>query len=200
MEQTRPGVYLPIDEDDGGSYILNSKDLCLIEELPQLVRAGVTSLKIEGRAKSAYYAAVTTNAYRCALDWYAEHPDSALPSWIRDELNKISHRKYSTGFCFGGTPGQVYETGGYERDWEVIAVCTGMRDGYAVLSQRNRFFPGDVADVLEPETEPYSLPLNKIYDEDGNSVVSANHAEMTVLVPTDRKIGIGAILRKKING
>ena len=200
MEQTRPGVYLPIGEEDGGSYILNSRDLCLIEELPQLIRAGVSSLKIEGRAKSAYYAAVTTNAYRCALDWFAEHPDSALPSWIRDELDKISHRKYSTGFCFGGTPGQVYETGGYERDWEVIAVCTGMRDGYAVLSQRNRFFPGDVADVLEPGTEPYLFPLNKIYDEEGNPVASANHAEMTVLVPADQKIGTGAILRKKIDG
>lgn len=200
MEQTRPGVYLPIGEEDGGSYILNSRDLCLIEELPQLIRAGVSSLKIEGRAKSAYYAAVTTNAYRCALDWFAEHPDSALPSWIRDELDKISHRKYSTGFCFGGTPGQVYKTGGYERDWEVIAVCTGMRDGYAVLSQRNRFFPGDVADVLEPGTEPYLFPLNKIYDEEGNPVASANHAEMTVLVPADQKIGTGAILRKKIDG
>jgi putative protease len=200
MEEKRPGIYLPISEEDGGTYILNSRDLCLIEELPQLIRAGVTSLKIEGRAKSAYYAAVTTNAYRCALDWYTEHPDSALPTWIRDELDKISHRKYSTGFCLGGTPGQVYETGGYERGWEVIAVCTGMRDGYAVLSQRNRFFPGEVADVLEPGKEPYLLPMNEIYDEEGNPLTSANHAEMTVLVPTDREIGAGAILRKKIDG
>jgi putative protease len=98
MEQTRPGRYLPVAEDGDGSYFLNSRDLCMIGHIPELVRAGVSSLKIEGRAKSAYYAAVTTNAYRCALDEYAEHPETPLPGWIAEELNKISHREYSTGF------------------------------------------------------------------------------------------------------
>jgi putative protease len=198
MEQTRPGRYLPVAEDDG-SYFLNSRDLCMIGHIPELVRAGVSSLKIEGRAKSAYYAAVTTNAYRCALDEYAEHPETPLPGWIAEELNKISHREYSTGFYFGGTPGQVYENGGYVRGWEVIAVCEGMRDGFAMLSQRNRFFPGDTADVLEAGAAPYELPLEELFDADRNPLECANHAEMTVLVRADRPVARGAIFRKRIN-
>jgi putative protease len=199
MEQTRPGRYLPVAEDGDGSYFLNSRDLCMIGHIPELVRAGVSSLKIEGRAKSAYYAAVTTNAYRCALDEYAEHPETPLPGWIAEELNKISHREYSTGFYFGGTPGQVYENGGYVRGWEVIAVCEGMRDGFAMLSQRNRFFPGDTADVLEAGAAPYELPLEELFDADRNPLECANHAEMTVLVRADRPVARGAIFRKRIN-
>lgn len=200
MEETRPGRYLPVAGDDGGTYILNSRDLCMIGHIPELARAGVNSLKIEGRAKSAYYAAVTTNAYRCALESFAKHPDMPLPAWIPDELEKISHREYGTGFYFGGTPGQVYENGGYVRGWEVIAVCEGMRGDFAVLSQRNRFFRGDTADVLEPGAMPYLLPLNELYDGDGNPLECANHAEMTVLVRTERPVRKGAIFRKKIGG
>ena len=200
MEQTRPGVYLPVEEDSGGSYILNSRDLCLIKSLPELARAGVNSLKIEGRAKSSYYAAVATNAYRCALDWYAENPGSKLPDWIPEELNKISHREYSTGFCLGTAPGQIYGNGGYVRGWEIIAVCMGMRGSYAVLSQRNRFFRGDVTDILEPGVPPYQLTLSELYEENGTPLECANHAEMTVLVRTDRNIPEGAVLRKKIDG
>lgn len=200
MEQTRPGVYLPIEEEGGGSYILNSRDLCLIKSLPELIRAGVSSLKIEGRAKSSYYTAVTTNAYRCALDWYAENPGSELPEWILEELNKISHREYSTGFCLGSVPGQIYENGGYIRGWEIIAVCIGMRDGYAVLSQRNRFFRGDVADILEPGLQPYQVTLSELYEDDGTPLECANHAEMTVLLRLNRNIQKGSVLRKKIGG
>lgn len=199
MEQTRPGQYLPVSEDGEGTYILNSRDLNLIRQIPKLVQAGVASLKIEGRAKSAYYAAVTANAYRRALDAYAEDPEAPLPEWIPQELEKISHREYSTGFFCGGTPGQVYETGGYVRGWEVIAVCRGMRGGYAVLSQRNRFFRGDTADVLEPGTVPYEVPLEEIFDAEQNPLEFANHAEMTVLLRTEHPIAEGALLRKKIN-
>lgn len=198
MEETRPGRYMPVLEDGGGSYILNSKDLCMVGHVPELVRAGVGSFKIEGRAKSAYYTAVTTNAYRHALDEYARCPDASLPEWILQEPEKISHREYGTGFYFGGEPGQVYENGGYVRGWEQIAVCRGMRDGCAVLSQRNRFFCGDEAEVLEPGLPPYPLRLDGITDEEGNPVESANHAQMTVLVPAERSIPQGAILRRKI--
>lgn len=200
MEQTRPGKYLPVEEDHSGTYILNSRDLCLIESIPELIRAGVDSLKIEGRAKSAYYAAVTANAYRCALDWYARNPGEKLPAWIPEELNKISHREYSSGFLLGGTPGQIYENGGYVRGWEIIAVCTGMRDGCAVLSQRNRFFRGDRAEVLEPGIPPYTIPLTEIIEEDGTPLECANHAEMCVLLRTERQISAGAVFRKKIEG
>lgn len=198
MEETRPGQYMPIAEDGSGSYILNSKDLCMIKHIPELIGAGVTSLKIEGRAKSAYYAAVVTNAYRQAIDEYIGSPESEVSPWIVDELDKISHREYSTGFYLGGEPGQVYETGGYVRKYEVIAVCEEYSDGKAVLSQRNRFFRGDVADVLESGRRPYLLPLDDLYDDNGSPVESANHAQMTVILNTQIPIAKGAILRKKI--
>lgn len=197
MEEKRPGSYMPVFEEDGGTYILNSKDLCMIGHIPELVKAGVTSLKIEGRAKSAYYVAVTTNAYRSAMDEYRRNPCGKLSPWIAEELNKISHRAYSTGFYLGEEPGQVYETGGYVRDYEVIAVCEDYCDGCAVLSQRNRFFRGDTADVLEAGKQPYQLLLEELFDADGNSIDVAPHATMTVRVKTARPVAKGAILRRR---
>jgi len=197
MEQKRPGQYFPIEEDARGTYILNSKDMCMIEHIPELAKAGVTSLKIEGRAKSAYYVSVTTNAYRCAIDEFRRNPEKPVSPWIVEELNKISHRAYSTGFYLGGEPGQETATGGYVRDYEVIAICEGYEDGVARLSQRNRFFRGDVADVLEAGKPPYLLPLEELTDADGCPIESAPHATMTVFAKTSCPIAKGAILRKK---
>ncbi|MCI1955390.1 MAG: U32 family peptidase [Oscillospiraceae bacterium] len=197
VEETRPGRYMPVAEDGGGSYILNSRDLCMVRHIPKMARAGVGSLKIEGRAKSAYYTAVATNAYRRALDEFARDPDAPLSPWIPEELEKISHREYSTGFYLGGTPGQVSGNGGYVRGWEVIAVCEGMRGGYAVLSERNRFFRGDTASVLEPGAAPYELRLAELFDDEENPLDCANRTMMTVLVRTERPLAKGAILRKR---
>lgn len=197
METKRPGQYMPVFEDKSGTYILNSKDMCMIEHIPELAKAGVSSLKIEGRAKSAYYVAVATNAYRHAIDEYHENSEAKLSPWIAEEMNKISHREYSTGFYFGTEPGQVYSNGGYVRDYEVIAVCEDYSGGVATLSQRNRFFRGDIADVLEPGTRPYLVKLDDITDADGNAIDSAPHAMMTVRLKTDRPIAKGAILRKE---
>jgi len=197
VESKRPGQYMPISEDQSGSYILNSKDMCMIEHIPELVKAGVNSLKIEGRAKSAYYVAVVTNAYRRAIDEYLQNPDGKVSPWIVEELNKISHREYSTGFYFGTEPGQVYSNGGYVRDYDVIAVCEQYADGVSTLSQRNRFFKGDTADVLEAGNQPYSVTLNDIYDKDWNPIESAPHAMMTVFIKTDHPIAKGAILRRE---
>lgn len=119
-EKNRPGNYYPIEEDETGTYFFNSKDMCMIQHIPELVKAGVTSLKIEGRAKSAYYVSVITNAYKNALNRYIESLEKSenfkLDDWIADEVNKISHREYSTGFFFGDEPGQVYSNGGYIRN------------------------------------------------------------------------------------
>ncbi len=197
VESKRPGQYMPISEDQSGSYILNSKDMCMIEHIPELVKAGVNSLKIEGRAKSAYYVAVVTNAYRRAIDEYLQNPDGKVSPWIVEELNKISHREYSTGFYFGTEPGQVYSNGGDVRDYDVIAICEEFADGVATLSQRNRFFKGDTADVLEAGNQPYSVALNDIYDKDWNPIETAPHAMMTVFVKTDHSIAKGAILRRE---
>ena len=197
VEEKRPGQYMPIYQEGEGSYILNSKDMCMVRHLPELLRAGVTSLKIEGRAKSSYYVAVTTNAYRWALDELEQHPDTAVSPWIVEELDKISHRPYSTGFYLGGEPGQETVQGGYVRNYEVIAVCEDYHDGIAILSQRNRFFRGETADVLEVGEQPFDLPLDELFDQDGQPIVSAPHATRTVLLKTERPLKRGAILRHR---
>ena len=197
VEEKRPGQYMPIYQEGEGSYILNSKDMCMVRHLPELLRAGVTSLKIEGRAKSSYYVAVTTNAYRWALDELEQHPDTPVSPWIVEELDKISHRPYSTGFYLGGEPGQETVQGGYVRNYEVIAVCEDYHDGIAILSQRNRFFRGETADVLEVGEQPFDLTLDELFDQDGQPIESAPHATMTVLLKTERPLKRGAILRHR---
>ena len=197
VEEKRPGQYMPIYQEGEGSYILISKDMCMVRHLPELLRAGVTSLKIEGRAKSSYYVAVTTNAYRWALDELEQHPDIPVSPWIVEELDKISHRPYSTGFYLGGEPGQETVQGGYVRNYEVIAVCEDYHDGIAILSQRNRFFRGETADVLEVGEQPFDLPLDELFDQDGQPIESAPHATMTVLLKTERPLKRGAILRHR---
>ena len=195
VEEKRPGEYFPIEEDDRGTYILNSRDMCMIRHIPELQKAGISSLKIEGRAKSAYYVAVTVNAYRSAINFCEQHPGEPLPEWIPEELNKISHREYSTGFYFG-TPGQVYQNGGYVRDYEVAAVCEGWENGVATLSQRNRFFRGDTVDVLDPGARPYLLTLDELYDAEMTPIDAAPHATMRVLAKTEHPVKPGALLRR----
>ncbi len=199
VEEKRPGQYMPIAEDSAGTYILNSRDLCMIDYIPQLEKAGISSLKIEGRAKSAYYVSVTTNAYRHAIDAYETDPRVPLPDWIRQELDKISHREYCTGFYFGKYPGQVYENGGYVRNYEVAAVACGNEDGLVKLSQRNRFFRGEVMDVLEPGSDPYLLKLEEIFNENMEPIEAAPHATMTVYARCDRRVSPGAFLRHKLS-
>lgn len=199
-EEKRPGQYFPVSEDDTGSYILNAKDLCLIDHLPALWKAGVSSFKIEGRAKSAYYAAVTAYAYRQAIDFYRSHPEGEpLPGWIREEVDKVSHREYSTGFLFG-TPGQEVKTGGYVREYEVIAVATGWENGRVRLEQRNRFFDGEEADCLYPGEKPYRLLLTDLLDEDGNPIQAAPHPMMRLSAACTRPVAAGTLFRKKMEG
>lgn len=199
VEENREGQFFPIVEDEKGTYLFNSRDLCMIEHIPELINSGVTSLKIEGRAKSAYYVAVTTNAYKHALsDYYKLGNNWKLANWIKEELNKISHREYNTGFFFGNEPGQVYENGGYIRNYEVVAVCDGYKDGIAEVSQRNRFYSGDTLDVLEPFGEPFNITVTEMYDEWKNKIDVAPHAMQKLLIPTSRPINKGALFRKKI--
>ena len=146
----------------------------MVEHIPELAGAGVTSLKIEGRAKSAYYVAVVTNAYRQALDLYEKNPEQfVLPLWVLEEMEKVSHREYCTGFFFGNEPGQVYDNGGYVRGWEVAAVCDGYESRTAVCSQRNRFFKGETLNVLEPGRVPYEIVVKELFNHDGEPAESA---------------------------
>lgn len=175
VEEKRPGEYFEISED-GGAYILNSRDMCMIEHIPELLAAGVTSLKIEGRTKSAYYAAAATNAYRHAAD--AALAGKPLEDCWRQEVYKISHRPYSTGFYFG-QPGQYTPDACYFSESDVVAQvlsCDGA--GGAILSQRNRFSPGDEAELLMPGREPVSFTVGQLTDAGGQPVTVANHPQM----------------------
>ena len=201
VEETRPGQYFPINEEKNGTYIFNSRDLCMIEHIPELVNAGVDSFKIEGRAKSEYYTAIVTYAYRNAIDEYLKKPsnDFKVPQWILDEMEKMSHREYTTGFNFGPIKnGQVTDTGGYIRNWDVCALFKEYKNGRLVVSQRNRFFEGDELEVVEPNKKPYKLVVADLYNEDDEEKVDvANKATNTYSFKCDIPISSDAIFRRQ---
>lgn len=201
MEETRPGQYFPINQEENGTYIFNSKDLCMIEHIPELVAAGVDSFKIEGRAKSAYYTAVVTHAYRQAMDAYFAHPspDFRVPDWVLAEMEKMSHRVYTTGFNFGPLQnGQELNTGGYVRNWDVCALYRDQQGNRLIVDQRNRFFEGDVLEVLEPGQKPYTLTVRDLVREaDGTRTEVANKATEVYSFAVDRPVSPDAILRRK---
>lgn len=201
MEETRPGQYFPINQEENGTYIFNSKDLCMIEHIPELVAAGVDSFKIEGRAKSAYYTAVVTHAYRQAMDAYFAHPspDFRVPDWVLAEMEKMSHRVYTTGFNFGPLQnGQELNTGGYVRNWDVCALYRDQQGNRLIVDQRNRFFEGDVLEVLEPGQKPYTLTVRDLVREaDGTRTEAANKATEVYSFAVDRSVSPDAILRRK---
>lgn len=180
MEEKRTDQFFPVFEDEKGTYILNAKDLCMIDHIDKLAEAGVSSLKIEGRAKSAYYVAVITNAYRMAVDEYYKNPNNfKLSDWIHDEVFKVSHRKYCTGFFFGHPKDcQYYETGGYIRNYDVVAVVEKCENGIVYCTQRNKFMAGDTVEVVSPSQKPIEITIDELFDENGNSIETANHAMM----------------------
>ena len=154
MEEKRPGEYFPVFEDEKGTYIMNSRDMCMIDHMKELVDAGVDCFKIEGRAKSAYYAAIVTGAYRHVLDDVLAGRE--IDKIWRDEVEHVSHRHYSTGFFFG-QPGQYTENSRYIRDWQICAVVESCdEDGNAILSLRNKFSQGDEVELVGPDCKPFS--------------------------------------------
>ena len=176
MEEKRPGEYFPVFEDEKGTYIVNSRDMCMIDHLDDLMDAGVDCLKIEGRAKSAYYAAIVTGAYRHVLDDVAAGRP-VDPVW-RDEVEHVSHRHYSTGF-FYGQPGQFYEDARYIRDWQICAVVMGCTpEGLATLCLRNKFAAGDAVEVVGPDTTPFTLTAPMMTDSQGLTLTEPKTPQM----------------------
>ena len=176
MEEKRPGEYFPVFEDEKGTYIMNSRDMCMIDHIDDLMEAGVDCLKIEGRAKSAYYAAIVTGAYRHALD------DAAAgrpldPVW-RDEVEHVSHRRYSTGF-FYGQPGQYYQSSRYIRQWQVCAIVTDCdSQGNATLSLRNKFAAGENLEVVGPDFRPLAFTAPVMRNMDGSALEEPRNPQM----------------------
>ncbi len=202
VEQTRPGEYMPIFENERGSFIFNSKDLCMIAHIPELVKSGISSFKLEGRVKTEYYLATVVKAYREEIDRYFENPDEyAFDERQLDELCKVSHRPYYTGFYFGKPDGeaQVYTSSSYIRDYDLIGIVTGYdeKEKRVIITQRNRFFQGDEIEILEPNKPFATLTVENLQNENGEPIEVANHAEMTVSFRSEKTVSVGAMIRKR---
>ena len=196
MEEKRPGEYFPIEEDEKGTYILNSRDMCMIDHLGDLCDAGLSSLKIEGRAKSSYYAAVVTGAYRHCLDdvWAGREVD---PVW-RAEVDHVSHRPYSTGFYYG-YPGQFYENSRYIREWQVVALVMNCdADGNATLSLRNKFRTGDTVELVGPDSRPFSMVVPEMQNEAGETIDEPRTPQMTFRMKLPRPVPPFTVVRHAV--
>ncbi|MCH5211991.1 MAG: U32 family peptidase [Oscillospiraceae bacterium] len=201
VEEKRPGEYFKIEENERGTFIFNSKDLCTIEHIPELIQSGITSLKIEGRVKTAFYVATVVGAYRREIDRYFEDPENYKfnPDELK-ELCKVSHRPYTTGFYFGkpGADAQVYETSSYIRDYELIGIVKSYdaATGRMTVTQRNRFFEGDEIEILQPMKPYITITAEDMRDEEGQPITVAPHPEQIVTMNVYEPVCEGAMLRK----
>ena len=193
MEEKRPGEYFPVFEDGKGTYIMNSRDMCMIDHVDDLLDAGLDSLKIEGRAKSAYYAAIVTGAYRHVIDdvWAGRPVD---PVW-RDEVERVSHRHYATGFYYG-PPGQYTDNARYIRQWQVVALVLDCdENGLATLTLRNKFSAGDTVEVVGPDVKPVSFRAPVMEDEAGEPLTEPKNPQMIFKMRLPRSVPALSILR-----
>ncbi len=197
MEEKRPGEYFPVFEDGKGTYILNSRDMCMIDHLQDLMDAGVDCIKIEGRAKSAYYAAIVTGAYRhCVDDLWAGRPVD--PVW-RDEVDHVSHRIYSTGFYYG-YPGQYTENSRYIREWQICAIVESCdENGLATCSLRNKFRWGDTLELVGPDTRPFAFEAGDMWDEEQNELTEPKKPEMTFTMQLPKAVPAKSIIRRAVD-
>ena len=197
MEEKRPGEYFPVFEDEKGTYILNSRDMCMIDHLQDLMDAGIDCIKIEGRAKSAYYAAIVTGAYRHCIDDVAAGREID-PVW-RDETEHVSHRVYSTGFYYG-FPGQYTENSRYIRQWQVCAIVESCDEtGLAVCSLRNKFRTGDELEVVGPDTRPFAFTVPVMADMEGQALEEPKTPQMRFTVQLPKAVPPYSILRHSVD-
>ena len=197
MEEKRPGEYFPVFEDEKGTYILNSRDMCTIDHLKDLQDAGIDCIKIEGRAKSAYYAAIVTGAYRHCIDDIAAGK-AIDPVW-RDEVEHVSHRIYSTGFYFG-QPGQYTENSRYIRQWQVCAIVESCdENGLATCSLRNKFHAGDALEVVGPDLRPFAIEADNMTDVEGALLEEPRTPQMQFRLPLPQPVPPMSILRRAVD-
>ena len=197
MEEKRPGEYFPVYEDEKGTYILNSRDMCMIDHLKDLMDAGVDCIKIEGRAKSAYYAAIVTGAYRHVIDdIYAGREIDKV--W-RDEVDHVSHRIYSTGFYYG-EPGQYTQHSRYIREWQIVAKVESCdENGVALCSLNNKFKVGDELEVVGPDLRPFTITASDIRDEEGNPLEEPRHPEMKFTMQLPKQVPALSMIRRSVD-
>ncbi len=201
MEEKRPGEYMPVFENERGTFIYNSKDLCMIEHIEDLIKSGIDSLKIEGRVKTEYYLATVVKAYRDAIDTYFEDPENFKfdPKWL-EELKKVSHRDYTTGFYYGKPGGneQNYETSSYIRDYELIGIVKEYDREKKLLSvvQKNRFFKGTEVEFLRPKGDFVKHKIEYMEDADGNEIEVANRPQSIAKIRIDEEIEPESMMRQ----
>ena len=197
MEEKRPGEYFPVYEDEKGTYILNSRDMCTIDHLKDLMDAGIDCIKIEGRAKSAYYAAIVTGAYRHCIDDVAA--GRALDPVWRDEVEHVSHRVYSTGFYYG-FPGQYTENSRYLRQWQICAKVESCdENGLALCSLNNKFSQGEVLEVVGPDFRPLAFTAENMTDVDGNALTEPRTPQMKFYLQLPKQVPAFSILRRSVD-
>ena len=197
VEEKRPGEYFPVFEDERGTYILNSRDMCMIDHLQDLQDAGVDCIKIEGRAKSAYYAAIVTGAYRHVIDDVAAGRP-VDPVW-RDEVEHVSHRFYSTGFYYG-FPGQYTEHSRYIRDWQVCAIVESCNEnGLALCSLRNKFKAGDDLQLVGPDLKPFDFVPDIMQDLEGNALDEPRTPQMQFYMQLPKAVPANSIIRRGVD-
>lgn len=203
VEEKRQDEYFPVEEDERGTYIMNSKDLCMIEHIPELMEAGVSSLKIEGRNKSEYYVAIVVNAYRKAIDLYYEDPENyKLPEEVLEEMYKVSHRRYHTGFFFDEpkAEGLIYDTNNHIREYDVVAIVQEYDENtqIALCRQRNKFVLGDKVEILSPNSMGEAFEVEELYNEEGEKIEGCPHPGMMCRVKIPYKVEKNSFLRKEL--
>jgi putative protease len=202
VEEKRPGQYFPVFEDERGTYFLNSKDLCLLPHLPQLINSGLDSFKIEGRMKSVHYVATVVKVYRQAIDAYFANPSSFIvaPEWL-EELNKVSHREYTTGFYFNKTTSddQIYGSSSYTQTHDFVGLVKAYDEstGMAIVEQRNNMKIGDIIEIAQPSKPCFTQILEKMYDESGQSISAAPHPQQIISIPMDKPVAEFSMLRRR---
>lgn len=202
VEETRPGEYMPVYENERGTFIFNSKDLCMIEHIPELIEAGVDSLKIEGRMKTALYVAVAARTYRKALDDYAQSPElyqKNMP-WYLEQISNCTYRQFTTGFYFGRPDEntQIYDSNTYVREYVYLGIAGEVKDGMCRIEQRNKFSTGEEIEIMKPDGEDVSVTVKRIVDAEGNDMESAPHPKQVLYVELEGgRADVYDILRKK---
>ena len=199
VEETRPGEYLPVYENERGTFLFNSKDLCMVEYLPELIGAGIDSLKIEGRMKTALYVATVARTYRKAIDDCMESVETyrSNMAWYREEISKCTHRNYCTGFYFGKPDEntQIYDSSTYVNEYKYLGMVESKRDGLAGIEQKNKFSVGDRIEIMKPGGENVPVTVEAMYDGEGNEVESCPHSRQNIWLKLSEEAEVYDLLR-----
>lgn len=201
VEEKRPGEYMPVYENERGTYIFNSKDLCMIEHIPEMIEAGINSFKIEGRMKTALYVATVARTYRKAIDDYLEDPkkyEANMP-WYLDQISNCTYRQFTTGFYFGkpGDESQIYDSNTYVKEYTYLGIVGEKKDGMCRIEQRNKFSVGEEIEIMKPDGGNEKTVVRRIVDEDGCEQESAPHPKQVLYVELDQEVDVYDILRRE---